>query len=146
MQEEQNIGKKLTEAHANVGKIIFRFMLRFLLAGIIVLAGVRSNPPQGPPSSVLAACLVGLIVLVAVLWVFFPLIHCRDMIAFHENGIVICKKTWMLTELGQISFMETKSNYSLFARTYMCTEVRNFDITYIKNGKKNFNRAYFDSI
>ncbi|MCI9137901.1 MAG: hypothetical protein HFH48_10150 [Lachnospiraceae bacterium] len=146
MQEEQNIGKKLTEAHANVGKIIFRFMLRFLLAGIIVLAGVRSNPPQGPPSSVLAVCLVGFIVLAAVLWVSFPLIHCRDMIAFYENGIVIRKRPWMLTELGQISFMEVKSSYSLFARTYMCTEVRNFDITYIKNGKKNFNRAYFESI
>ena len=54
MKEEKAIGQKLTEAHANSGKILLRTALRILLAGVIILAGVRGNPPQGKPVSLLA--------------------------------------------------------------------------------------------
>lgn len=146
MREEKPIGRKLAEAHANIGKIMFRTSLRILLAGIIILAGVRGNPPQGRPVSYLAGFLATLIALGAVAWVFFPLIHWKDCVLFYENGIVAGGRMWMLDELGEISFLDVKSNYSVFARTYMCTSVRKFDMTYIKDGKKNFNRAYFDTV
>ncbi len=146
MQEEKAIGKKLAEAHANIGKIILRTSLRVLLAGVIILAGVRGNPPQGKPVSFLAGFLVVLITLGAAAWVFFPLIHWKDCMLFYENGIATGGRKWTLDELGEISFMDMKSNYSVFTRTYMCTSVRKFDMTYIKDGKKNFNRAYFDTV
>ena len=66
-----------------------------------------------------------------------------------SQGLV---KGWMeailelLEDLGEISFMEVKSSYSLFARVYMCTEVRDFNVTYIKDGKRNFNNAYCNAI
>lgn len=145
MREDINLGRKLTEAHANMGKIALRTLLRVLVAGVIILAGVRSNPP-GKPVSILAGALVLVMIVVSAIWVFYPLIHCREYMTFYENGIEFCGRRWCLDELGQISFMESKSNYSMFARTYMCTEVRKFDVTYIKDGKKNFNRAYFDTI
>ena len=75
MKEEKAIGQKLTEAHANSGKILLRTALRILLAGVIVLAGVRGNPPQGKPVSLLAGFLAVLIALGAAVWVFFPMIH-----------------------------------------------------------------------
>ena len=61
MQEEKAIGRKLAEAHANIGKIILRTSIRVLLAGVIILAGVRGNPPQGMPVSFLAGFVVVLI-------------------------------------------------------------------------------------
>ena len=63
MKEEQARGHKLTEAHANSGKILLRTALRILLAGVIILAGVRGNPPQGKPVSLLAGFLAVLIAL-----------------------------------------------------------------------------------
>lgn len=146
MQEEKTLGNKLTEAHANIGKILLRTSLRVLLAGVIIVAGVRGNPPQGKPVSYLAVFLVGLIALAAAAWVFFPLIHWKDRVMFFENGIVVGARKWTLDELGEISFTDIRSNYSVFTRTYMCTTVRKFDLTYIKDGKKNFNRAYFDTV
>ena len=107
MQKEKTIGKKLTEAHANIGKIILRTSLRVLLAGIVILAGVRGNPPQGKPVSFMAVFLVVLIALGAAAWVFFPLIHWKDCVLFYENGIVAGGRKWTLDELGEISFAES---------------------------------------
>lgn len=146
MQEEKIIGRKLTEAHADIGKIALRVSLRVLLAGVVILAGVRGNPPQGMPDSLWAGFLVILIALGAAVWLFFPLIHCKDYVLFYENGIVAGGRRWTLDELGEISFMDVRSNYSVFTRTYMCTSVRKFNMTYIKDGKKNFNRAYLNTI
>ena len=146
MKEEKAIGQKLTEAHANSGKILLRTALRILLAGVIILAGVRGNQPQGKPVSLLAGFLAVLIALGAAVWVFFPMIHWRDCVLFYENGIVAGGRKWTLDELGEISFKDIRSSYSVFSRTYMCTAVRNFDMTYIKDGKMNFNRAYFDTL
>ena len=146
MPEEKDIGRKLTEAHVDLGKIVVRTGLRVMLAGVVILAGIRGNPPRGGPVSLFAAVLAVLIGLIAAAWVFFPLTHCRDEIAFYENGIVFCRRRWKMEELGNISFTDVRSNRSLFKRTYLCTSVRRFDITYIKDGKKNFNRAYFEVI
>ena len=146
MQEEKAMGRKLTEAHADIGKIALRTSLRVLLSGVVILAGVRGNPPQGKPVSFLAGFLVALIALGAAVWVFFPLVHRKDCVLFYENGIMAGGRMWTLDELGEISFTDIKSNYSIFTRTYMCTAVRKFDMTYIKDGKKNFNRAYLNTI
>ena len=132
MQEEKTIGRKLTEAHANIGKIALRTSLRVLLSGVIIWAGVRGNPPQGKPVSFWAGFLVALIALGVAVWVFFPLIHCKDCVFFYEKGIAVGGRIWTLDELGEISFRDVKSNYSIFTKTYMCTAVRKFDMTYIK--------------
>lgn len=146
MSEEIRMGRKLAQARADMGKILFQTAIRFVLAGVIVLAGIRGNPPHGKPVSFMAGFLVTLIALAALVWVFFPLIHCRDCLEFYERGILIGKQFRTLEELGEISFMDVRNNYSLFARTYMCTEIRRFNVTYIKDAKKNFNRVYFNSI
>ncbi len=146
VQKEIYMGRKLTEARANMGKIIFRTMLRVLLAAVILLAGIRGNPPNGKPASFMAGLLASLMILAAAVWVFFPLIHCKDHVVFYENGILMGRKIWLLEELGEISFMDSTSNRSFFARTYMCTDIKNFNITYIKDAKKNFNRAYLNTI
>ncbi len=145
MPDKTNMGRKLAQVHANMGKILFQTAIRLTLAGIIVLAGVRGNPP-GKPVSFAAGSLAALIALTALAWVLFPLIHCGDCLEFYEAGIVIGKQFWTLEKLGKISFMDVKNNYSLFGQTYMCTEVRRFNVTYIKDAKKNFNFAYLNEI
>ena len=146
MEGQKSAGRKLAEARADKGKILLRVSLRILLAGAVILAGIRGNPPNSGPVSFLSGLLAGLIVLGAAAWVFFPLLHCRDFLDFYEDGIVFCGRSWGLEDLGEISFMEVKSSYSLFARVYMCTEVRDFNVTYIKDGKRNFNNAYCNAI
>ena len=138
MEGQKRAGRKLAEARADKGKILLRVSLRILLAGAVIhVCG---------PVSFLSGLLAGLIVLGAAAWVFFPLLHCRDFLDFYEDGIVFCGRSWGLEDLGEISFMEVKSSYSLFARVYMCTEVRDFNVTYIKDGKRNFNNAYCNAI
>ena len=144
MQKEKELGWELARAQADKGKILLRTGIRVILAGVIVLAGIRGNPPDGGPVSFLAGALVALIILAAAAWVFWPLTHYRDFAVFYENGAVLGQRKWMFAELGEISFRDVKSNRSLFTRTYLCTSVRNFDVTYIKDCKKNFNRAYSD--
>lgn len=146
MQEEKALGKELARAKADMGKILLRTGIRVILAGIIVFAGIRGNPPERGPVIFLAGALVVLIVLIAAAWVFWPLVHCRDFAAFYEKGMVLNQRKWMLQDLGEIFFQDVKTNYSLFGRTYLCTSVRKFDITYIKDCKKNFNRAYSSMI
>ncbi len=146
MPESVSMGRQLAHAHANRGKILFHTAIRFLLAGVVVLAGIRGNPPKGGPVNFLAGLLAACIALVALAWVFFPLIHCRDCLDFYETGITIGKRFWALETLGNISFMDVRSNFSMFERTYMCTEARRFNVTYIKDAKKNYNRAYFNEI
>lgn len=139
------MGRKLAQAHANMGKILFRTAIRLTLAGVIVFAGIRGKPP-GKPVSIPALSLAALIALAALVWVLFPLVHCQDNLEFYETGMVIGKRLWPLEKLGNISFMDVKNNYSLFGQTYMCTEIRRFNVTYIKDAKKIFNRAYFNEI
>lgn len=146
MEGQKRASRKLAEARADKGKILLRVSLRILLAGVVILAGIRGNPPNSGPVSFLSGLLAGLIVLGAAAWVFFPLLHCRDFLDFYEDGIVFCGRSWGLEDLGEISFMEVKSSYSLFARVYMCTEVRDFNVTYIKDGKRNFNNSYCNAI
>lgn len=144
MQEEKDLelGRELARGQADKGKILLRTGIRVVLAGVIIFAGIRGNPPNRGPVSFLAGAFAAVIILVAAAWVFWPLIHYRDFAAFYENGAVLGQRKWRLEELGKISFQDVKSNHSLFTRTYLCTSVRKFDVTYIKDCKKNFNRAY----
>ena len=146
MPESTSMGRKLAEAHVNMGKILFHTGVRVALAGVVVFAGIRGNPPKGAPASLIAGLVAALIALLALGWVFFPLVHWGDHLTFYEAGIIVGRQPWALEKLGEISFMDVKNNYSLFGQTYMCTQARRFNVTYIKDAKKNYNRAYFKGI
>ena len=63
MEGQKRAGRKLAEARADKGKILLRVSLRILLAGVVILAGIRGNPPNSGPVSFLSGLLAGLIVL-----------------------------------------------------------------------------------
>ncbi len=44
MPDKTNMGRKLAQAHANMGKILFRTAIRLTLAGVIVFAGEETRP------------------------------------------------------------------------------------------------------
>lgn len=140
------LGPVLAEAASHKGKILLRAGIRLVLAGVVILAGIRGNPPSGRPVNLWAALFVAVMALAATLWVFFPLTHWRDQLTFYQNGMAYNKRSWTLEELGEISFYDQSSNRTLFTRTYMRTAKGSFDVTYIKDGKKNYNQAYMNFI
>ncbi len=140
MKLDIDLGKKLTHANANIQLIILKISLRFLLVSIIIIAGLRSNPPATiTPNGAIFGILI---ILSVILWIFFPLFHLNDYIIFYENGIEFNKQKWSFDELGEINFLNVKTNTSFFTRKYLETDVKNFNITYLKDTKKYFNKAY----
>lgn len=139
--DRESLGKKLTQAHADKGKIFFRAGIRWGLALLIIAAGLRSRPLV-KPVSFLAGFVVFLLAAAVAAFLCWPLRHLRDYIEFYENGLCYCGRSWSFSELGEISFREVRSNRSFFADIYMDSAKRRFLMTYIKDGKKQFNRAY----
>lgn len=145
MLEDIDLGEKLTITGTDKKKIFWHVLLRLVFVLIIVLAGIRSNPPAGLPVSFLAILIAGLIILAVVLWIVYPLFHIKDYVAFYENGIDFCGKKFEFSELGEITFLTVKSA-CVFTKIYMQTDMKDFNITYIEQVKKCFNRAYHRTI
>lgn len=124
-------------------KIWFYTFLRIAFVTLIVFAGIRSNP-LALPSDLLRLFLVLLIVALVLIWVFFPLIHLKDYMIFFNTGIEINKRKYNLGDLGEIIFLEHKSG--IFSKYYMRTDIKDFNITYMKDVRKTFNRAYLHTI
>ncbi|MCM1322638.1 MAG: hypothetical protein NC218_00450 [Acetobacter sp.] len=147
MQDElsMELGAKLSQADVHLGKIISETVVKILIIAVIIFAGVRGHSVEAV-RSIFGVCFFAVILLTMVGWALLPLVHFKDYIVFYEEGIEFCQKKWRFDELGEISFSEISSNVMLFTKIYMYTDVKTFDITYIKNGKKNFNRAYYKTI
>lgn len=144
MEEELYFGRKLEEAGVKKWLIFLRAGLRASPMAALLLVNLMRGMEK--PVSVLAGILGALPVLAYFVWALYPLIHCRDYMTFYEGGIDICGTKRTLEELGDISFMDNRSGVSLFTETYMRTSAGRFNVTYIRDGKKCFNRAYYNTI
>lgn len=140
MKLDIDLGKKLTQAKVNVQLIILKLLLRSMLVTIIIIAGLRSNPPASITPNGAIFCL--LIIAAIILWILFPLFHLKDYIIFYENGIEFNNQKWTFEELGEINFLDVKTNTSFFTNKYLETDLKDLNITYIKDAKKYFNKAY----
>lgn len=140
MDNELMLGNKLSEAPCNKGKVAFNVTWRLALcllcmfAAIGGVSGVSRWSETGPNWWELI--FLGIPTLIFGLW---PLIHLRDNLEFYENGIVYHKKTYTLKELGEISW---HNSGNAFTSTYMRTNVKGFNVTYLVHPKKAYNQAY----
>ena len=139
-ETELTLGRKLSEAPRNDGKIAFNVAWRTALcilcdfAAVGGVSGIERWKVEGPTLWDIIFC-VGLIVIFGL----FPLIHLRDKLEFYENGIVFGNKTYTLNELGDISW---HNSGNVINSTYMRTKVKGFNVTYLKYPKKAYNQAY----
>lgn len=140
METDINLGKKLTQTNANIQLITLKISLRLALTLTIVFAGLKSNPPN--QITTVGAILTTIMIFSVIIWILFPLLHLKDYIIFYEKGIEFNKQKWTLEELGNINFLNFRTNTSFFTRKYIETDVKDFNITYLKDTKKYFNKAY----
>lgn len=142
METERLLGRKLTECHTDKGKIALRTGLHIvfcILMDIMSLGGIGAIKNFGthPPETSLVIMDVVLTLIIGL----YPLIHLRDYLAFHENGIVFRKKTYLWSELGSVSWRDHTYG-GFFHSTVMATHKKAFQVTYLKTPKKQYNRAY----
>lgn len=136
MEREKELGRKLSEADANKGKIALMIALRVLVVGFFVVMGARRNG--------IGFALFLLIPAIPI--AAWPLIHLRDKVAFYENGFIHRGKAWLFSELGQVTWKRYTGGADLFSSVYMTVGVKNFSFSYVKDGKVAFDRAYLQQV
>lgn len=140
---DAQLGTKLAEALPDKGKILLHTVCRTAIAVVISLAGSGGIGGMGKWFTSLRG-----IVIFSILWIIFlaiglyPLVHFKDSLEFYENGISYKGRRYLLSQLGSIRFRDFQ--YGLKTRCMMDTGVRTFDVTFLKQPKREFNRAYMN--
>ena len=141
---ENKLGRMLAECPADKLKIVIQAGWRTafcILLDIMNFGGIAAirNWGEVPPSG--STIVVNLVL--TVVFGFYPLIHLREYLAFYEYGIVYRKRTYYWSDLGQAGWRD--HTYGGFFRSIlMDTNRRVFDVTYVQNAKRQFNRAYMN--
>lgn len=106
---------------------------------IVSLGGIRAirNFAVRPPDTRIVLLDVVLTAVISL----YPLIHLREYLAFYEYGIVFRKKAYLWSELGAVEW-RTHTYGGIFTSVVMATNKRAFQVTYLKQPKKQYNRAY----
>lgn len=142
---KEQLGKALAEAFPDKTKIILYTLGRILIILVICLAGVRGLSGLKEWFHTIRGVIIFFVIFVpSLLWGLFPLLHLKDKLTFYENGVVVNSCPYLLSELGPITFQDYSSG--LKTEQYMKTELRNFNVTYIKRPKKAYNKAYMNQI
>ena len=82
-----------------------------------------------------------ILVLLYVIFVAWPLRHLRDHMEFYRNGILYRGKTYPVQEKTKVTWEGW--NNSILTTTYLrLGGCRPINVTFIKDAKKLFNRAY----
>lgn len=140
---EAQLGMKLTEARADKPKIFLWTAIRTTVAILLSLAGTISNGGF----AWWFASLRGIMIL-TVLWMIFlafglfPLVHLRQYLIFYQYGFCYCGRNYLFSQTGSVRFRDI--HMGLMTHCRMQTEIRSFDVTWIKQAVKQYNRAYFN--
>lgn len=140
---EAQMGMKLTEAGADKSKIFLWTAIRTTVAILLSLAGTMSNGGF----AWWFASLRGIMIL-AVLWTIFltaglfPLVHLKQYLIFYQYGFCYCGRNYLFSQTGSVHFRDIHTGLMTHCR--MQTEIRSFDVTWIKQAVKQYNRAYLD--
>ena len=142
---QAQLGAQLTQAVLNKPKIILHTVCRTAI--LVILSIVCPGGIHG-----IAKMFTDLkgIIMVLVLWTIslaiglFPLIHLKDSLAFYENGICYNGMNYLHSQLGPIRFRDFHSGYMV--HNMMDTDLRTFDVTFIKRPKYYYNQAYMNQV
>lgn len=140
---QAQLGAQLTQAPLDKSKIILHTVCRTAIAVFLCIA--CPGGIQGIGS--MFADIKGIIILL-ILWAItlaiglFPLIHLKDSLVFYENGICYHGVNYLHTQLGPIRFRDFRGGINIIVHTMMDTDLRTFDVTYLKRPKYYYNQAY----
>ena len=144
LEAEGQMGRKLTECPADKVKIAIQAGWRTafcILLDIMNFGGIAAIRQWGEIPPEMSTIIVNLVLTVA--FGFYPLIHLREYLAFYEYGIRYRKKTYFWSDLGQAGWRDHTYG-GLFHSVLMDTDRKVFDVTYVQNPKKQFNKAYMN--
>lgn len=144
LDAEGKLGQKLTECEADKIKIAIQIGWRTALCivfDIMNFGGFAAIARWGEVPPRFSAVIVN-VVLTAVFGLY-PLIHMREYLAFYEYGIVYRRKAYLWSELGSVGWRDHTYG-GLFHSVLMDTDRRVFDVTYVANPKRQYNRAYMN--
>lgn len=139
---DNTLGRKLTEAYSDKKIIIIKIIIRFCISLIyqVALTTVENFDKQ-------TIIRIVLVEVVLIGFCLFPLTHIKDSVIFYEKAICYKGKIYMLDSLLPISW-----SYSiipiplLWYQNEMITKRKVFNIGYMKDVDKQFNRAYMNTI
>lgn len=144
VKKVEELGQKLTECPADKVKIAIQVAWRGALCivfDIMNFGGFAAIAQWGETGPEMSAVIVNLILTLG--FGLYPLIHLKEYLAFYEYGIVYRKRAYRWSELGSVSWRE--HTYGGFFRSIlMDTNKRVFDVTYVTNPKKQYNKAYMN--
>lgn len=141
---ERRLGRKLTECRADKVKIAIQAGWRTafcLILDITNLGGISAIQRWNETPPDIAIIILDLIL--TIVFGLFPLIHLREYLAFYENGIIYRKRPYFWSELGSAGWRNHTMG-GIFNSTLMDTDIKVFNVTYVKNPKKQYNRAYMN--
>lgn len=140
---QAQLGAQLTQAVPDKPKIILHTVCRTAIIVFAAFAGSGGIHGIGKWFNNLKG-----IVIFFVLWAIFlaiglfPLIHLKDSLIFYENGICCHGMNYLHSQLGSIRFRDVQS--SGIVHNMMDTDLRTFDVTFIKRPKYYYNQAYMN--
>lgn len=141
---EHRLGRKLAECESDKFKIAIQTGWRTALCLLLDIANlggisaIRHWKEVPPDSAILILDLV-----LTIVFGLFPLIHLREYLAFYENGIIYRKQTYFWSDMGSPDWRDHTIG-GIFNSTMMRTKIKSFDVTYVKNAKKQYNKAYMN--
>lgn len=140
---QAQLGAQLTQTTADKPKIILHTVCRTAVVIVLCLAGSGGIHGIGNWFHNLKG-----IVMFFFLWAvflaigLFPLVHLKDSLVFYENGICYHGINYLHSQLGPIRFRDFRSG--LTEHRMMDTDLRTFDVTYLKRPKYYYNHAYLN--
>ncbi len=133
---QKDIGQVLCVAKANTPIIILALVIRLAFATMFTLAFASSGINLS----------VGILIAITFLIAIIPLTYFKYELAFHEYGFTFKGKSWTFEEITDLVFVKGKTNYEFFPRTRMRTNVKVFDVTYVKDAPAAYQKAYMKTI
>lgn len=145
LEAEEQLGRKLAECPVDLVKIGIQVGWRTgfcILLDIMNFGGIAAIRQWGEVPPTMGMIIVNLVLTIG--FGFYPLIHLREYLAFYEYGIKYRKGIYFWSDLGQAGWRNHNMGGGLFRSVLMDTNRKVFDVTYVKNPRKQFNRAYMN--
>lgn len=144
------LGRKLTEAYSDKKIIIAAVIIRFcivLFFEFAILGDVKSRIGFEEFFDTQAMIRIVFINVIMIGFCLFPLRHIKDYMIFYEKAICYKGKIYMLDSLLPVSWSYSIIPIPLFwYQNEMITKQKVFNIAYMKDVDKQFNRAYLNII
>ena len=131
----EELGIKLSEAGSDKKKIYVTTVIR-----VVVLAAFLFAVSGGGKNFVNMGMLIVSVLIVLGIGLY-PLSHLPEKIEFYDNGITYCGKAYLWSDLRSVEWRDHTAG-GIFCHTVMATESKVFDVTYLEQVKKQYNKAY----